>query len=183
VTLQRKLDRNAKRALAALVVITLAVIVLALRGAVLVLTPEQMVAAPTSEKEQIVLVGMHTMIVPTGSIGSKIVAWLQVKGGGTRAFAVDDQGFLPGSDEPSAPGLRRVELFAEMMRGDPSVKARVIVSGGEGAGSNELAVKRAARIRAELATRGISSSRTIIVAADDPTSNQAQPAIVVVLSK
>ncbi len=187
MTVQRQLDRKAKAAIAAVILIFLAIVLLALRSFVVALTPEQSVAASDSGEDQIVLLGKETMVLPSRSVGSKIVSWLNVGGAGARAFEVGDRTFPPGSDEPTQLGLLRFERFAQMMRADSDVKARVIVPPGNGGQSDkQLAEKRAARIRTELIARGVPISRISTeartVAASAGISNGKQP-IVVVLSK
>ena len=188
MTVQRRLDRKAKAAITAVMFVFLLIVGLGLRSCVVALTPEQTVAAPDSGKDQLVLVGKETMVVPSGSVGSKMVSWLTGGGTGTRAFEVEDQAFRPGSDEPTQLGLLRLERFAGMMRADSNVKARVIVfTDGARGSDDQLADKRTARIRTELIARSVPSSRISTEARAAPAnatiSNRRQPPIVVVLSK
>ena len=186
MSVQRGLDRKAKAAVAGLFVIVLGISVLGLRSCVVALTPERPVAAPDSSQDEIVLIGKQTMVVPSGSVGSKIVSWLSAGGRESQAFEVGELSFPPGSDEPSEVGLAQFDRFAALMRANVDVKARVIVfEGGEDRSGRQLAQKRARRIRAELLARGIPLSRVSAEAQAAPSQISAgkQPSILVVLSK
>ena len=188
MTVQRRLDRKAKAAITAVMFVFLLIVGLGLRSCVVALSPEQTVAAPDSDKDQLVLVGKETMVVPSGSVGSKMVSWLTGGGTGTRAFDVGDQAFRPGSDELTQLGLLRLERFAGMMRADSGLKARVILfTDGVSRLDDQLADKRTARIRTELIARRVPISRISTESRASPVnaanSNRKQPPIVVVLSK
>ncbi len=188
MAVRARLDRKAKAAIAAAMFIFVVIAGLGLRSCVVALTPEQTVAAPDTSKDQLVLVGKETMVVPSGSVGSTIVSWLTAGDTGTRAFDVGDQSFRQGSDELTQLGVLRLERFAGMMRADSRVKARVFVfTDGVGSSDEQLAEKRTARIRTELLARRVPISRISTEAraapAGDAISNGKQPPIVVVLSK
>jgi hypothetical protein len=188
VTDQKRLDRKAKAAIMAMILIVLGIILLALRSCVVALTPEQTIAAPHSGDDQIVLLGKETMLLESGSVGSKIVSWLSAGGTKTRAFEVGDRSFPPGSDEPTQVGVRHLDRFAAVMKANSDVTARVIVPAGNASQSEmQLSEKRAARIRTELLARGVPSSRISTEAramAANATTANGQPApIIVVLSK
>jgi hypothetical protein len=184
------MDGKAKTAVTAVILIVLAIIGLGLRGCVVAMTPEQTVAAGTPDDQQIVLIGQRTMFLEPGSVGSRIAQWLNAGSSGTRAFGVGERSFQPGSDELNADGAARLERFVQMMQADRQLNARLLVSASDepGAAQNQqLAEKRARRLRSEIVARGVPASR-ITAAAEPMTVASAdpkwkQPPIVVVLSK
>lgn len=179
----RRLDRRTKRALAALVLIILVMVGLAVRSAIVAISPEPLISAPASENgDEIIQLGRHTLLIKQGSVGSKIAKWIHAGSKGARAFEVPDDLFQPNSDALTSEGESSVRVFSNMMNHVEALKAQILVS--TLAGNARLEQLRAERLRATLIKGGVPPSR--IDVSPEPIKGGAalsqQPELVVVLS-
>jgi hypothetical protein len=178
-----RLDRKAKGALIALLVVIAIILVLTVRSAIIAVTPDSLVAAPNpANQDEIIQLGRHTVLLRHGSTGNKIAHWLHGGSKSSRAFEVSDAVFAPNSDALTSEGERRVTMFADMMNHVDSLKARVLVSAS--AVDSRIAQLRAGRLRAALVEHHVPSSRIDI--SPEPIKGGAglssRPELVVVLS-
>lgn len=178
-----RLDRRAKGALLALLLVIAVIVVLTVRSAIVAITPDSLVAAPNpANQDEIIQLGRHTLLLRHGSAGNKIAHWLHAGSKTSRAFEVSDAVFLPNSDALTSDGEKRVELFSDMINHVDAVKARILVS--TSTGNAALAKQRAERLRAALVQQQVPSSRVDI--APEPIKGGAalsnRPELVIVLS-
>jgi outer membrane protein OmpA-like peptidoglycan-associated protein len=184
------MDRKARRAVTALVLVVIAAMALAVRSCVETITPAPLVADTGSGDDQILLVGGETMVLQRGTVGSKIAEWLNRGGSGTRGFVVDDQAFAAGSDALTPEASVRLDRLVKVMKANDRLNARLLITtyeGSDAAQRRQLAVKRSERIRAEMIARGVPETR--IASAALPLSrrgarrNEQRPTILIVLSE
>jgi hypothetical protein len=178
-----RLDRRAKGALLALVVVIAVILFLTVRSAIVAVTPDSLVAAPNpANQDEIMQIGRHTVLLRHGSAGNKIAHWLHAGSKTTRAFEVSDAVFDADSDTLTADGEKRVAMFSDMMGQVDTVKAKILVS--TSAQNASLAQRRAERLRAALVEHAVSSSRVEVlpepIKGGQGLSNR--PELVVVLS-
>ncbi len=179
----RKLDRRAKGALIGLLVVIALILVLTLRSAIVAVTPDSLVAAPTpGNQDEIIQLGRHTMLLRHGSTGNKIAHWLHASSKDAHAFEVSEGVFEPNSDTFTGDGYKRVAMFSEMMNHVDAVKARILVS--TSTSNARLEQLRAERLRAALIQQHVPSSRVDV--SPEPIKGGAglssHPELVVVLS-
>jgi len=178
-----RLDRRAKTALFALFIMIAGMLALTVRSAIVAVTPDQLISAPTSQsQDEIVQLGRHTVLLRHGSAGARIAHWIDAGSHGSRAFEVRDSVFTAGSDTLTGEGEKRAVLFSQMMSHGVPVRARILVSTFRG--NARLAQLRAQRLRAELIERGVAPSRIAVSpeAIAGGAALSSQPELVVVLS-
>ncbi|HYX45843.1 MAG TPA: OmpA family protein [Sphingomicrobium sp.] len=178
-----RLDRKAKGALIGLLLVVALILVLIVRTAIVAVTPDSLVAAPTPQsQDEIMQLGRHTILLKHGSTGNKIARWLHAGSKSSRAFEVSDAVFEPNSDTLSGEGEKRVVMFSDMIKQVDSVEARILVS--TSTQNANLAQRRAERLRAALLQKNVPSSR--IDVSPEPIKGGAglssHPELVVVLS-
>jgi hypothetical protein len=179
-----KLDRKAKGAVAALVLVFVAIIGLTLRNSIVAMSGDEAVAAGAPENTgDLLTIAGHTVLLPQSSAGQKLAHWLHAESKDSYAFEVGDQAFSPNSAELTSEGAHRVDRFAQMMGAVTKLKARILESAQ---GPNpQLTNARAQSLRAGLLSRGIPSSRVAV--SQEPISGgealSKNPEMVVVLSR
>lgn len=190
MTAQRSLSTNARLAIGALIIIVLGIIFLAVRNLVTTMQPVAVVAQSDSGDNQLVVIGGQTQYFDRSTRAGKIADWLNTSASRTQAFSVGEQNFKPGSDEPTPQGWTRLARLAGLMKSDSDLSAHLFITvyeGSDAANKQQLAQKRAERVRAEIIARGIDPSRIDATAqqpisAGDP-SKQKPPMMVLVLTK
>jgi hypothetical protein len=177
------LNRNAKRAVAALVLVIVAMIALTAWTSVVALTPESTVAEPSAHSEdEIVDIGGHALLLEHGSAANRIVHWLHAGLGNSRAFELGTRTFAAHTATLSPEGLQRVAAIADMMTHVKALDARIFLESG--VTEPELEQPRAMQIRGTLIADGVSPAR--IAVSEDPIrveeSSPRDAEIVVVLT-
>ena len=178
-----RLDRRAKGALVALLLVIAVILVLTVRSAIVAITPDSLVAAPNpANQDEIMQLGRHTVLLRHGSAGNKIAHWLHAGSKSSRAFEVSDAVFEPNSDVLTSRGEKKVAMFSDMINQVEALKARILVS--TSAENADLAQRRAEQLRSALVKRNVPSSRVQIspeaIKGNARLSNR--PELVVVLS-
>lgn len=115
----------------------------------------------------IALADGSTMVAEHGSLGREMSDWINLRQPGDAKFLLEGDAFEPGSIEPTQESHDRIRRFAELMKGNRGVTARIAVFDDDSAGSVSLAERRAERLRSELVSRGVAARRLTV---------QAQPA-------
>jgi len=178
-----RLERNAKWAVAGLLLILLLLFALVLWNSVVAMTPEQTVAAPTpGNEDELIEIGDHTLLLKHGSAGNRIAHWLHAGSAGSRAFELGSLSFAPNSDALTSEGERRVETIADLMVHARALEAHIYASSA--AADERLEDQRATHLRGDLISKGVTPSR-VAVSHDPIAGGEAlskQPEIVVVLS-
>jgi hypothetical protein len=179
-----KLDRKAKGAVAAVVLVFIAIIGLTLRNSIVAMSSDPAIAAGAPENsDDILVIGGHTVLLGHGSAGKKLAHWLHAESKDSYAFEVGDQAFTPNSAKLTGEGAQRVDRFAQMMNAVTELKARILESSQ---GPNpQLTNARAGELRSNLLSRGVAPSRVAL--SEEPISGggslSKEPEMVVVLSK
>lgn len=183
------MDRTTLRVLA-LVLIVIIVMLVAVTSHLRTMAPAAASKKASVAYDQAIVLGNETMFVERGTVGSKIIGWLNTGTTNSNAFFVSDQVFKAGSDALTPEASARLERLIRVVRARGDVDARLFVTnyeGADGARKRELAVKRSQRIRAEMIAGGVPVSR--ITTATTPLSPRAEqgggprPTVVIVLSK
>lgn len=186
---RQRMDRTTLWALALLIVVILASL-LGVKSHVGTIAPAAVAKKASAADEQAIVLGNQTMFVEPGTVGSKIVGWLNAGTTSSNAFFVSDQVFAAGSDALTPEASARLQRLIRVVKARGDVDARLFVTTYEGADAarkRELAVRRSQRIRAEMIAGGVPVSR--ITTAVTPLSPRAaqgdgpRPTIVIVLSK
>jgi hypothetical protein len=164
----RRLDRKARLAVSAAVIVLLAVPVFALHGCVSTLTADRQIVASSDQDDRVMFVGGHTMLLEHGSTARKIADWLKLRTADTRAFEIGDQTFSPNSVELTPSGSSQITQFALIMKGHSALEAHILVTGNAAAAAHALEEMRATRLRSEIVAHGVQSWR--ISAGDVPES-------------
>ena len=177
------LNRNAKRAVAALVFVIVAMIALTAWTSVVALTPEPTVAGPSAHSEdEIVEIGGHALLLEHGSAADRIAHWLHAGMGDSRAFELGARSFAEHTATLSLEGQQRVAAIADMMTHVKGLDARIFLESG--VTEPELEQPRAMQIRGTLIADGVSPAR--IAVSDDPIrvdeSSRRDAEVVVVLT-
>jgi hypothetical protein len=177
----RRLDRRARGALLALLVVIGVILVLIVRSAIVAVTPDSLVTAPNpANQDEIMQIGRHTVLLRHGSTGNKIAHWLHAGSKTSRAFEVSDAVFEPNSGTLTTEGQKRVAMFSDMMNQVDTVKARILVS--TSAQDTSLAELRAQRLRAALVQHNVRPSRVEVIPEPIKGGGGRRPELVVVLS-
>ena len=184
------MDRKARRALIALVLVVIATLIFAVRSLVESSTPPELVADSNAGSDQILVLGNQTMFLQRGTVGSEIAQWLNSGAGRPKGFVIDDQAFVAGSADLTPEASVRVDRLVNVMKSDENLHARLLITTYEGADAKQrlqLARKRSEAIRSEMIERGVSSNR--VATAVLPLSKRgarrpdAQPTILILLSR
>ena len=177
------LDRKAKRAVGALVLVVLAIFALVAWKSVVAMTPDSLLAAPTAETEdELIQIGGHALLLEHGSAANRVAHWLHAGSNDSKAFELGNRSFAGHSDALTAEGEQRVEAIAEMMTHVKSLHAELFLSNPDI--ERQLEEMRAVEIRGALIAEGVSPSR--IEVSDDPIAGGSklgkEPEVVVVLT-
>lgn len=186
---QHGLDRHARFAVLAVVLVFLVIVGMAVRSCVGAMTPETIVAQSQSGNDQIIEIGNQTIFLERGSVASKVMQWINSGATDPRAFPIEDPVFQPDSDELTKDGKVRLQRFVDIMTKN-RLTANLFVTTYEGTDAAErqqLAAKRANRIRGEMIGRGVPEAQ-ISTAVERISWNSAggrgkAPTMVLVLSK
>jgi|SRR5215212_8034256 len=178
-----KLDRNAKLALAALVLIAAFILAMVVRTSVIAVTADGPIAAagPQSEDE-LIEIGNHVLLLDHGSQANRIVHWLHAGSKSSRAFEVGEGSFVPNSPALTSAGERRVDTFADLMTHGRALDAQILLSTKQG--NQILLQQRAQALRADLIHKGVQASHVAV--SGEPLRNgtalSKDPELVVVLT-
>ena len=177
------LDRKAKRAITALLLVLLAIIALVVWKSVVALTPDTLLADPTAQTEdELIQIGSHALLLEHGSAANRIAHWLHAGSKNSKAFELGNRSFAGRTDAFTAEGEQRIEAIAEMMTHVRSLHAELFLSNGDI--DRQLEEMRELQIRGALIAEGVSPSR--IDVSDDPIAGGAgmakEPEVVVVLT-
>jgi len=177
------LDRKAKRAVSALVLVILAIFALVAWKSVVAMTPDSLVAAPTPETEdELIQIGSHALVLEHGSAANRIAHWLHAGSKNSKAFELGNRSFAGRTDALTAEGEQRIEAIAEMMTHVRALHAELFLSNGDI--DRQLEDMREMQVRGALIADGVSPSRIDI--SDDPIAGgeklAKEPEVVVVLT-
>jgi hypothetical protein len=178
-----RLDRKAKGAIVALLLVVTLIITLSIRSTIVAMTPEASVAAPIAEGEdELIQIAGHTLLLQHGSAGNRIAHWLKAGSNDSKAFEVGDQSFAAHSDVLTPEGERRAGIFARMMAQVRALKAQIFVSDKQTDAKLEEA--RAERLRSDLIAKGVQPTRVVLSdkAIEGGATLSRKPELVVVLS-
>lgn len=178
-----KLDGKAKWALAGLVLVVLFILAMVLRNAIVAVSPDAAVPSTASEdRDDIIQIGSHVLLLKHGSSGNRIANWLHAGSKKARAFEVGEQAFEPNSAALTSKGESEASTFADMMSHVPSLNARILVS--TEFGNSNLSGLRAQTLRSDLIHKGVPASH-VTVSPEPLKGGEAlskQPELLVVLS-
>lgn len=177
------LDRRAKRALGALVLVIVVILAMTIRNSIVALTPEEIIAQPGPQTEdEIVQIGGHTMLLEHGSAANRIAHWLHGGSKDSKAFELGNQSFVAHSAALSPEGTKRIAAIADMMTHVKALDAQIYLESTPA--EQALEEKRAMQIGQTLIADGVSGAR--IAVSDDPIrpgkGSLKQPEVVVVLT-
>src|SRR3954470_13176268 len=111
-----RLDRRAKAAMAGLVLVLFGLLALTARSAIVAVTPDGLVSAPTPENsDELIQIGRHTVLLKHGSASNRIAHWIHGGSANSKAFEVGDGSFVANSDALTPDGEQRVGTVARMM--------------------------------------------------------------------
>jgi len=162
---QRHLDRKARTAVTAAVVLLLAgPLFLVARHVAKKLGGEQSEQAFHPGNDQLVtLRDGTTMLVKNSSVGSRIADWLKRETKGEQTFQVGNGNFVQGSAALSRDGWEHVTQFASMLNAHHNVRAVILFSSFHGEQPTvQLEHLRANRIEQELLKDGVDEHQVAI---------------------
>jgi hypothetical protein len=162
VTVQRQLNRRSRIAIAVAVVLLLASPVLALRNCVIgAQEGSQPVASTHPVYDGLVeLKNGTTIFLQSRPLAQKVAEWLDLKTDVKPAFQIADDNFASGSAEPTAEGQSQIVQVAQVLKGDPRLRAQILLltRNSETGNSGLLEQSRASRIRSELLAQDVPAS-------------------------
>ncbi|MFL6737379.1 MAG: hypothetical protein ACJ8F4_10025 [Sphingomonas sp.] len=169
--------------MAGLVLVLFGMLALTARSAIVAVTPDSLVSAPTPENsDELIQIGRHTVLLKHGSASNRIAHWIHGGSANSKAFEVGDGSFVANSDALTPDGKQRVGTVARMMTHVRDLKARILVSAHPN--NPALSELRATHLRADLIADGVTPSRVSL--SDEPIAGgrafSKQPEIVVVIS-
>jgi hypothetical protein len=182
-----EISRKARLAVLAMGLVILAPLVVMLGNCVASRSGDA-ILAPGADHDEIVQIGEHTMMLPRGSVGSRIHEWT-ISGTTAHLFEVDDAIFEPGSATLTPDGRVRIDRFARLMRHDPALRANISATGSDPATGQRDALMQAKiqQIRKELSAAGVGDFRVksepAATAAGAGSVQAGRPYIVVIVSK
>jgi hypothetical protein len=161
---QRQLDRKARTAVTAAVVLLLAGPLLLVGKHVTTKIGEQSEQAFHPGNDQLVtLRDGTTMLVRNSSVGSRIADWFERETKGEQTFQVGNANFVPGSAMLSHDGWEHVTQFATMLNAHHNVRAVILFSSFHGSQPTvQLEHLRANRIEQELLKDGVDDHQVAI---------------------
>lgn len=164
MTPMRRYEPRVRIALAVLVLLLLVGPAIALRNCVSSLQAGNQLVAPGGAVDDNRLVKLRngsTMLLGSGSINPKVVAWLELTTSGSAAFEIADTTFKPGLADPTVDGSTNIAQLAQVLKADRQVRANVIVAREPSDETARVMLERsrAARIDAELVREGVPPDR------------------------
>lgn len=161
---QRRLDRNARAAIAAAVVLLLAGPAFLIVRHVATKIGEQSGQVPHPHVDQLVaLPNGSTMLVKKSSPGHQIAEWLKLDTKGEKTFQVGNGNFAPDSATLTHDGWEHVGQFAHMLNAYHDVRAVILYSAYHGnPATTQLEHMRADRIENELLKDGVNQAQLAV---------------------
>jgi hypothetical protein len=162
VTVQRQLNRKSRIAIGVAVVLLLASPVLALRNCVISAQEGSRPVASTHPVYDgvVELKNGTTIFLQSRPLAQKVSEWLDLKTDVKPAFQIADENFASGSAEPTVLGRTQIAQVAQVLRGDPQLRAQILLltRNSDTDDSRLLEQSRASRIRSELLAQEVPAS-------------------------
>lgn len=161
---QRRLDRKARTAVTAAVVLLLAgPALLVVKHVTAKLDEQSEQTFRPADDQLITLRDGSTMLVKNHSVGRRIADWLKSETKGAETFQVGNVNFVPGSATLSHDGSEHVAQFARLLDVHHEVRATLLFSAAHGDPSTaQLEHLRANRIHDELLKDGVDQQQVAV---------------------
>jgi len=163
VTVRRPLDRKARIAISAALVLLVASPLLALRNCIYTAeNADRPVIAQHAVTDGLLrLKNGTTVFLQDGALSRQFSAWLKLDSSAKSAFEIADSNFAINSAVPTSAGRARIAQVAQVLNADPQLRAQIVLQNesAANASSERLKQSRAAWIYSELLAQDVPASK------------------------